>query len=65
MPFMNYRSMIYNFQDNIIPIITEELIPYFQGVEESIKINELSSLQASLSVSEERKEREKILLFTP
>lgn len=65
MPFMNYRSMIYNFQDNIIPIITEELIPYFQGVEESIKINELSSLQASLSVSEEIKEREKILLFTP
>jgi hypothetical protein len=62
---MNYRSMIYNFQDNIIPIITEELIPYFQGVEESIKINELSSLQASLSVSEEIKEREKVLLFTP
>ena len=49
--------MIYNFQDNIIPIITEELVPFFHKVEDNIKVNELStSLQSNVSVSDQGKE---------
>ena len=57
MTFLSYRTMIYNFQDNIIPIITEELVPFFHKVEDNIKVNELStSLQSNVSVSDQGKE---------
>ena len=66
MTFLTYRTMVYSFQDNIIPVITEEMIPYFQKVEDNIRVNELSTnLQTSVIVSDENKNKDiKALLFT-
>ena len=66
MTFLTYRTMVYSFQDNIIPVITEEMIPYFQKVEDNIRVNELSTnLQTSAIVSDENKNKDiKALLFT-
>lgn len=32
MGYMKYRTMVYNFQDNIIPMICEVLMPYFYNI---------------------------------
>lgn len=37
--FLVYRSTVYSFQENIIPIIMDALLPYFQSVEDNIKVN--------------------------
>lgn len=49
---MRFRTMVYNFQDNVIPMICENLIPFFEKFEEGVKISELSQLQSKLDVSD-------------
>jgi hypothetical protein len=52
MGYMKYRTMVYNFQDNIIPMVCEVLMPYFYNIEEGVQINELSFLQQHLQVND-------------
>jgi len=52
MGYMRYRTMVYSFQDNVIPMICETLMPYFYSVEEGVRICELSHLQGHLKVNE-------------
>lgn len=66
--FLVYRSMVYNFQQIVIPEIMDTLLPYFNSVREEIEINDLSSLQAHLSVSDSTAScpnAQKIQLFNP
>jgi hypothetical protein len=48
MPFVDYRSLSYNFQDTILPLIFDSLIPYFLNFEQAIEVSELSALQERL-----------------
>lgn len=50
--FLVYRSMIYSFQENVIPLIMDSLLPYFQSVKEEIEVNDLAYMQSHLTVSE-------------
>lgn len=34
--FLEYRSMIYSFQELIIPNVMDDLLPFFQSVKEEI-----------------------------
>jgi methyl coenzyme M reductase subunit D len=52
MGYMRYRSMVYSFQDDVIPHICETLMPFFYRIEEGVRISELSYLQENLKVSE-------------
>ena len=52
MGFMRFRTMVYNFQDNVIPMICDNLIPFFEKFEEGVKISELSQLQSKLDVND-------------
>ena len=42
MGYIKYRTMVYAFQDTIIPLMFDTLMPFFYKVEESIKLSELS-----------------------
>jgi hypothetical protein len=44
MGYMKYRTMVYSFQDQVIPMMCETLMPYFYKIEEGVQINELSFL---------------------
>ena len=52
MGYMRFRTMVYSFQDNVIPVICEILMPFFYAFEEGLKINELSFLQSRMDVNE-------------
>lgn len=43
--------MVYGFQDEIIPLIAEALVPHFMQIEENIKVTEISQLQANLTLT--------------
>lgn len=45
MGYMRYRSIVYSFQDNVIPMMCETLIPFFYSIEEGVRISELSLMQ--------------------
>ena len=62
---MRFRSMIYSFQDNIIPMICDTLIPFFHNFEDSIRVSDLTvNIEAKLDVSEENSvPRQSELLF--
>ena len=32
--FLNYRTLVYNFQEHIIPLIMDTLLPFFKSVKE-------------------------------
>lgn len=54
MGYMRFRSMIYSFQDNIIPMICDTLIPFFHNFEDSIRVSDLTvNIETKLDVSEE------------
>lgn len=38
MGYISYRLMVYNFQDNAIPMICDVLMPYFYGIEEGVQM---------------------------
>ena len=63
--FLTYRATVYSFQENIIPIIMDALLPYFQSVEDLIKVNELAAMQEKLAVSEHQPSGERVQLFQP
>lgn len=48
MGYMRFRSMVYSFQDNVIPLICETLMPFFENFEEGVRISELELLQSKL-----------------
>lgn len=52
MPFVDYRSLCYSFQDSILPPIFDSLIPYFLNFEQAIQLSELTALQESLQLGE-------------
>ena len=36
--FLDYRSLVYTFQELIIPVMMDHLLPFFQSVKEQIEI---------------------------
>ena len=54
MGYMRFRSMVYSFQDTIIPMICDTLIPFFDNFEDSIRVSDLTvNIETKLDVSEE------------
>lgn len=51
MGYMRYRTMVYAFQDKVIPLICDTLLPYFYNIEECVQITEISILQEHLNVT--------------
>ena len=46
--------MAYSFQDHVIPMICECLMPFFHNFEDGLRVNDLTaSLQSKLEVNEE------------
>jgi hypothetical protein len=41
--FMEYRNLVYCFQEEVIPIVFEDLMPYFSSVRSNIEVNILSA----------------------
>lgn len=39
MGYMRYRLMVYSFQDTVIPMICETLMPCFYNIEEGVQIS--------------------------
>ncbi len=52
MGYVKYRTMIYSFQDNVIPSICDTLMPYFYNIEEGVQISELSFLQGRIEIDD-------------
>jgi hypothetical protein len=52
MGFIKFRSLSYNFQEEVIPVIAKCIIPFLYKVEDIMKINEISTLQENLNVEE-------------
>jgi hypothetical protein len=47
--YMRFRTMVYAFQDNVIPMICDTLMPFFHNFEDGLRINDLTaSLQSKL-----------------
>ena len=52
MGYMRFRTMVYAFQDNVIPMICDTLMPFFLNFEEGLRINDLTAtLQSKLEVN--------------
>jgi hypothetical protein len=58
-PFIEYRTMSNNFQDSIIPLILECLIPYFMNFEEAMEVNELAVMQDKMYLNEGQSQSDK------
>jgi hypothetical protein len=43
--------MVYTFQEFVIPLIMDSLLPYFHSVQEEIEINDLALMQSHLTVT--------------
>lgn len=43
MGYMRFRAMAYSFQDNMIPMICDTLIPFFNNFEDSIRVSDLTA----------------------
>jgi hypothetical protein len=54
MGFIKFRSLSYNFQEEVIPVMAKCLIPFLYKVEDIMKINEISTLQENLNVEENK-----------
>ena len=39
MGYLRYRTMVYAFQDNVIPLICDMLMPYFYAMEEGVRMS--------------------------
>ena len=52
MGFIKFRTLSYNFQEEVIPIISKSLIPFLYCVEDIMKVNEISDLQENLNVQD-------------
>lgn len=37
--YMKYRTMIYHFQENVIPFVCDVLMPFFYKIQENIEVN--------------------------
>lgn len=49
--FVKYKALIQTFQSKIIPIIFTKLVPFFLGINDSMELKELSSLQQNLTIN--------------
>lgn len=52
MGYLPYRTMVYAFQDNVIPLVCDVLMPFFYAMEEGVRVSELSQMQAHLNVTD-------------
>jgi hypothetical protein len=52
--YVDYRTLLSNFQETFIPRIFEALFPYFMSISDAMDINELSFLHSSLSVNDQQ-----------
>lgn len=52
MNYVDYRTMLTNFENSFIPRIFEVLSPFFINISDTIDVNELASLQSSLSFND-------------
>ena len=53
MGYMRFRAMVYHFQDHVIPMICDTLIPFFNNFEDGLRMNDLTAtLQSKLEVNE-------------
>ena len=50
--FLVYRSLIYSFQEHIIPLIMDALLPFFKSVREEIEVSDLTIFQSRLTMHE-------------
>ena len=64
--FMEYRNLVYTFQEDVIPVMFDDLMPYFHAVRSNIEVNVLSGEMGKTNVSEGfSNPNEKIQLFSP
>jgi len=52
MGYLKYRTMIYSFQDAVIPLICDILMPYFNHMEDGVRVSDLSQQCGQLFVAD-------------
>jgi hypothetical protein len=40
--------MVYRFQDQMMPLVCESLLPFFYSIEDTLRVSELAAMQAGL-----------------